>query len=85
MTRKRTPVRKPRKRSVADMRREYRIDYRRSHPNRFVTQFPQGAIAVVLDADVAAVFDSSEQVNAFLRSAIAAMPHAVKRRRRSAV
>jgi hypothetical protein len=29
----------------------------------------------VLDADVADVFQSSETVNAFLRSAIAAMPH----------
>ncbi len=34
----------------------------------------EGALAVVLEPDVAAVFRSSEAVNALLRSVIAAMP-----------
>jgi hypothetical protein len=34
----------------------------------------RGTIAVVLEADVAAVFKSSESVNALLRSVIAAFP-----------
>jgi hypothetical protein len=34
----------------------------------------EGVIAVVLEPDVAAVFKSSEAVNALLRSVISAMP-----------
>ncbi len=34
----------------------------------------KGTIAVVLEPDVAAVFKSSESVNALLRSVIAALP-----------
>ena len=37
------------------------------------------AVTVVLDPDVAAVFDSSERVNALLRSVIAALPASGKR------
>jgi hypothetical protein len=33
-----------------------------------------GAVAVILDPDVAAVFSSSKAVNAFLRSVIATLP-----------
>ena len=56
------------------MRAEYRFDYRKAKPNRFAAQMSGGAIAVVLEPDVAAVFTSSEAVNALLRSVIAAMP-----------
>jgi hypothetical protein len=66
-TRKKVPA-------VAEMRREYRFDYRKAKPNRFAGQMEQGTIAVVLDPDVAAVFRSSESVNALLRSVIAAFP-----------
>jgi hypothetical protein len=34
----------------------------------------EGVVAVVLEPDVAAIFKSSEAVNALLRSVIAAMP-----------
>jgi hypothetical protein len=56
------------------MRAEYRFDYAKARPNRFAGRIKNGAIAVVLDPDVAAVFHSSEAVNAFLRSVISTLP-----------
>jgi hypothetical protein len=55
------------------MRKEYRFDYRRAKPNRFAEKMSEGVVVVVLEPDVAAVFKSSEAVNALLRSVIAAM------------
>ena len=57
-----------------DMRREYRFDYRKGRPNRFARRFQPGAVAVVLDPDVASVFCSPVSVNALLRSVISALP-----------
>jgi hypothetical protein len=57
-----------------NMRKEYRFDYRRAKPNRFAEQMSENVVAVVLEPDVAAVFKSSEAVNALLRSVIAALP-----------
>ncbi len=71
---KKASVSKKTKRS--DLRREYRFDYRKSKPNRFAGKIPSDAIAVVLDPDVARVFDSSESVNTFLRSVISALADA---------
>ena len=79
MTRKRTSVGKPRSRSAPAMCREYQLDYRKAKPNRFADATKSDAVSVVLDPDVAAVFDSSESVNTLLRSLIAAMPHSDKR------
>jgi hypothetical protein len=56
------------------MRKEYRFDYRRAKPNRFAEKMSEGVVVVILEPDVAAVFKSSEAVNALLRSVIAAMP-----------
>jgi hypothetical protein len=56
------------------MRKEYRFDYSRAKPNRFAEKMSRGVVAVVLEPDVAAVFKSSEAVNALLRSVIAALP-----------
>ena len=56
------------------MRKEYRFDYRRAGPNRFAEKMSKEVVAVVLEPDVAAVFNSSEAVNALLRSVIAALP-----------
>ncbi len=56
------------------MREEYRFDYSKAKPNRFATQMSGSSIAVVLDPDVAVVFQSSEAVNSLLRSVISAMP-----------
>jgi hypothetical protein len=60
------------------MRREYRLDYRKARPNRFAALLKGRTVAVVLDPDVASVFESSESVNLLLRSVIAALPANVK-------
>lgn len=70
---KKTFVRKKPETGRDTMRKEYRFDYRRAKPNRFREKMSSGALAVVLEADVAAIFKSSEVVNALLRSVIAAM------------
>lgn len=58
-----------------EIREHYDFDYSKSRPNRFAPKFAKrGTIAIVLEPDVAKVFDSAEAVNTFLRSAIAAMP-----------
>lgn len=57
-----------------DLRPEYRFDYRRARPNRLAAQLP-GAVAVVLDPDVAAVFTTSKKVNAALRAVISRPSH----------
>ncbi|HEU4712319.1 MAG TPA: hypothetical protein VFS76_12175 [Pyrinomonadaceae bacterium] len=56
------------------LRPEYRFDYSKSKPNRFAAKMSEGTVAVILEPDVAAVFNSSEAVNALLRSIISAMP-----------
>ncbi len=60
--------------ATAEMRREYRFDYEKARPNRFASLVKGKTIAVVLDADVASVFQSSESVSALLRSVISALP-----------
>ena len=71
---KKTP-KQPRKAVRSDdLRREYRFDYSRSRTNRFAPRMGPQTVAVVLEADVAEVFDSSRSVNKFLRSDIAAIP-----------
>ena len=64
------------KRSVKEegLSSEYRFDYSKSKPNRFASQMLEGSVAIVLEPDVAAVFKTSEAVNALLRSIISAMP-----------
>ena len=64
------------------MRPEYRLDYGRARPNRFASKVPASSVAVVLDPEVAAVFGSSDSVNALLRSVVKAMPNPAKRRRK---
>lgn len=65
-----------------DMRREYRLDYRKARPNKFAAILKSQTAAVVLDPDVASVFESSESVNRLLRSVIAALPAHLKADRR---
>ena len=60
--------RRPSKRRPEDpLRTEYTFDYSRSRPNRFASRMAEHAVAVVLEPDVAHVFDSSESVNRLLR------------------
>ena len=68
MTTKKTARKKP------DLREEYLFDYSRAKPNRFAAGLEKNSLAVVLDPDVAAVFQSSESVNTLLRSVISALP-----------
>jgi hypothetical protein len=56
------------------MRAEYTFDYTRAKPNRFASQMNRPVVAVVLEPDVASVFDSAAKVNAQLRSAMSARP-----------
>jgi hypothetical protein len=53
---------------------EYRFDYRRARANRFASRLRDQVVTVVLQPDVAQVFNSSEVVNRFLRSVISAVP-----------
>ena len=71
MTMKKKSVRKKARKQEA-LKSEYRFDYSKAKPNRFATKMREGTVAVVLEPDVAAIFKSSEAVNAFLRSAISA-------------
>jgi hypothetical protein len=71
---RKTPVSKKRETVRDPMRKEYRFDYRHAKPNRFAKKMSKSVVAVVLEPDVAAVFKSSEAVNALLRSVIAALP-----------
>lgn len=70
-----------RNRKVADeLRPEYSFDYGQSRPNRFASRMNGPVLAVVLEPDVAAVFDSAESVNRMLRSVISAIPKPPKRK-----
>ena len=61
-----------------DLREEYRFDYQKAKPNRFAGEMGAGTLAIVLDADVAAVFQTADSVNTMLRSVIAAPPSGSK-------
>jgi hypothetical protein len=59
-----------------DLRPHYDFDFKKMKPNRFARmdfEFEDGTRRVLLDADVAATFGSSESVNEVLRSVIRAM------------
>jgi len=62
-----------------DLRSEYAFDYSKSKPSRFAAKL-KGTTAVVLQPDVAKVFQSAEAVNDLLRSAIAATGASAKPR-----
>ena len=50
-----------------DMRDHYDFDYSKAKPNRFADQFGEDTVVVVLDADVASAFPTTEAVNEALR------------------
>lgn len=77
---KRLEARKRPLRTKDEMRDEYRLDYTKAKPNRFAGRMKNSAIAVMLDPDVAAVFNSSDAVNSFLRSVIATLPRRLHKR-----
>ncbi|HUQ71327.1 MAG TPA: hypothetical protein VM165_17495 [Planctomycetaceae bacterium] len=63
-----------------ELQAEYEFDYRTAQPNRFAANLKNGGRLVVLDADVAAAFQQSVDVNAVLRALLQTMPerHAAK-------
>ena len=64
---------------------EYHLDWSKAKPNPYAARL-MDTVAVVLAPDVAEVFPTSESVNTFLRSVIAAVPRPGRRstpRRRS--
>lgn len=69
---KKTPRAKSRK--VQDMASEYRFDYKKAKPNRFVARMENEPLIVMIEPDIAKIFKSSEQVNKALRALISAMP-----------
>ena len=69
---KKTPSTKPHK--VADMAKEYRLDYSKAKPIRFTDRMKDSPLVAVIDPDVAKVFTTAEQVNKALRALISAMP-----------
>ncbi len=62
-----------------DIRAEYQFDYSEARPNRFAARMKGSTVPVVLDPDVASVFQTSEAVNSLLRSVISALPEDAKR------
>ncbi len=53
---------------------EYHLDYREARPNRFAPQDAETRRTVVLDADVAEMFTTSEEVNKALRALLEIVP-----------
>ena len=57
-----------------ELRPEYDFDYRQAKPNRFAAGLKKGGRLVVLDPEVAAAFQGSQDVNAVLRALLKTMP-----------
>jgi hypothetical protein len=77
-----TPARRRAASPKDEMRPHYDFDYSKSKPNRFASRFSEDAVAVVLDPDVAKVFQSAEAVNTFLRSVITAISRGEEARKK---
>ncbi len=58
---------------------EYQFDYTKARPNRFAASCPPGGRLVVLEADIAQVFTTTESVNSVPRALITTMPTVVSR------
>ena len=61
------------------MRAEYRFDYRKAKPNRFAAKVKKGGRLVILDPEIAEIFQDSKQVNAALKALLTAMPKRKKK------
>lgn len=56
-----------------DMPAEHDLDWSKARPNPYAARL-KDTVAVVLEPDVAEAFPTSEAVNTFLRSVLAAVP-----------
>ena len=59
-----------------ELRPEYQFDYRLAKPNRFASKVKPGGRLVVLEPEVAVLFQNDGQVNAVLRALMQTMPKA---------
>jgi hypothetical protein len=57
-----------------DLRPEYSFDYRKARPNRFAAEALKGSFVVLVDEDIAKVFQTPESIKNVLRALIATMP-----------
>ena len=57
-----------------ELREEYRFDYTKAKPNRFAGRPDEPRVVVVLDPDVAEVFETPDSVNEVLWALIKTMP-----------
>jgi hypothetical protein len=64
----------PSRDSSDDLRPDYEFDYSKAKRNPYAARLKGTAVAVVLDADVAAAFPTSKAVNTTLRSVVAPVP-----------
>lgn len=65
---------KARAKEPSDLAPEYQFDYVKAKANRFAKRIGPESIAVVLDPDVARVFETGKAVNAVLRALMRTMP-----------
>lgn len=79
---KNTSKTKPKVRRTSGLKPEYRFDYTKAKANRFAQETRPGAVAILLDPDVARVFKSAESVNTLLRALVATMPVRDRRTKR---
>ena len=61
-----------------EMQPEYEFDYSKARPNRFAGMTDIKSRMIILDPDIAKIFNTSESVNKILRAIIAAMPESEK-------
>ena len=65
---------------VSELRSEYRLDYSKERPNRFARNLKANSgLVVLIDADVAKVFKTSQAVNHALRALTEVLPRIRKR------
>jgi hypothetical protein len=62
-----------------ELRPEYEFDYRKAKPNRFAAKLKKGGRLVVLDPEIAEVFQDSKDVNAVLKALLHTMPKGKKK------
>jgi uncharacterized protein (DUF4415 family) len=68
-------MKKTSSKTADDLRPEYDFDFKRMRPNPYAKRLKgKSVISIVLDEDVAGVFDSSEAVNDALRAIMRSTP-----------
>jgi len=61
-----------------ELRPEYRFDYSKAKPNRFAEDAVKGGFVVLVDEDIAEVFQTPESIKDVLRALISTMPREKK-------